>query len=627
MAADDVKGFTRFKFEVGQKLDAIAWRIAVFLIAFVLTMVAFFSAFSDATKVNNGVVYSLAHAANSAGLREQGFKLKTSGGSIQVFQAGQYRYHRELLDGVDHLEKMLMVGGGISTVLASVATYLVMRVFRRYRSGKKQKKMHIRGAKLVEADALADLVEERGEVSPYRIGGIPVPTSKVNRHMYLSGDTGVGKTQQLMDILEVIRKRGEKTIILDKNGELMSHFYNPATDHILGPFDDRTHNWSCFSEGCREVDFDRLARSFIPSTDAPGKDDHWPESALRVFSGLLHRISQQSEIKATNEGVLVALLDKQKVVEKDLLGRDQIVEKTKAYELLKGTLAGVSIDPNSPDHASSVIGTLTPKIDALKHMRGLENRPEFSIREWIKNDNEKGWLFLRATEDEYDAVVPLLTAWLDTAIKAVLSLEKSPSRVIWWVADELQSLGKINSLKKALFEGRKHGLRCLVGFTSVNELFQIYGHESAKAMISMFNTKVVFQTDEPGAAEWNAKLLGMEEALQEHENLNYGDRESRGVNEHRDAHRYIVMPSEIQTLPNLTAYVKFAGDWPVAKVVTKAKDRPIVAPPTILRPEPPPLIIEEAEPQKAATPAKKAGASPAKPKPQQDEYLEDEPLC
>ena len=44
----------------------------------------------------------------------------------------------------------------------------------------------------------------------------------------------------------------------------------------------------------------------------------------------------------------------------------------------------------------------------------------------------------------------------------------------------------------------------------------------------------------------------------------------------------LVYPSEIHTLPDLTGYLKFAGDMPLAKVRIRYEARPIVVEPLIL---------------------------------------------
>jgi type IV secretory pathway TraG/TraD family ATPase VirD4 len=374
---------------------------------------------------------------------------------------------------------------------------------------------------------------------------------------------------------------------------MMTHFYNPETDYILGPFDDRSRNWTPYLEGVDEVDTERTSRSFIP-TASTGKDgDHWPESAVTVLSTLIYQVAHQVGFRGDIDELLIALIQSKKVVEKDLLGRDTIVIKRKLYELLKGTLASASVDPDASEHASSVISTITPKIRSMRFLRGLEDREKFSIRDWIKNKGDKGWLFIRVNEDQFDSVKPLVSAWIDTAIKSMLSTDKTETIELIGLVDELQSIDKINTLSKAVSEGRKFGLFMMLGFTSVNELFAVYGKDVATSMLSQCGTKLLFMTSSPEGQKWNAEVLGTEEVLQEDRNQSLGDRESQGFSERRDTQRLVVMPSEVASLPPLTAYVKFSGDWPGAKVKLEYKKWPVVATPTVLRKLPPPLMVSD----------------------------------
>lgn len=592
MPGDDYKGFARFRMELGQKVTAIRFRFFVFFIAFVLSLSLSFYTFSDRFKVNNAALYGVSLLLDALQKKDTVLHYKLADGGRVPFKVGTYSRQKALISSVEHVEKMLMFSGGASFLFGLLAVVVISSFFRSVQGDRKHKKKHIRGAQFDEADELRDLVEERGEASNVVLGEVPVPTSKLPRHFSLTGDTGVGKTQLLMDVLDVVRAAGEKAVILDKNGELMSHYYDPNRDYVLGPFDDRALNWTPFCEGLSELDFERLSRSFIPSVTT-GKEDHWPEASVTVMTALLYQLAVQTEFQGTIDEILIAFMDVKKVVEKNLLGSNEIVVKRKLYELLKGTLASMVVDQDAAEHASNVVASIVPKIRALRFLRGLEKKNTFSIRNWAKNDADKGWLFLRVTEEQLEVVGPLVSVWIDTVIKAVLSLEKSSSRVIWAVIDELQSMGKINTLPKALTEGRKHGLRCILSFPSVNQLFDIYGENLATAMLSQCNTKVIFQTDEPKAAKWNAELLGLEEVVRENESTHYGDKENRGVSE-QDKDRYIVMPAEIQSLAPFTAYLKFAGNWPVTKIKTRYRDRPIVAVASVERVLPPPLILKSA---------------------------------
>lgn len=595
MQGDDYKGFTRFKMELGQKVSAVRFRFFVFLGTFVFTLSLSFYTFSDKVKVSNAALYGVSSLLVVLQKDEAILHYKLPDGERVPFKVGTYFRQKALLTAVEHLQKNALFSGIGSFFIGLLSVICVSAFFRNVQVEKKQKKTHIRGATIVEPDELFDLIEERGEASNILLGDVPVPLSKVGRHFSFTGDTGVGKSQLLMDVLDVVRAIGDKAIILDKNGELMSHYYDPKRDYVLSPFDDRSLNWTPYCEGQSELDFERLSRSFIPTVTG-GKEDHWPEASVTVMTSLLYQLTKQRGFQGTIDELQAAFMESKKVVEVNLLGKKEIVVKRTIYELLKGTLASTVVDQDAAEHASSVIASIIPKIRALRFLRGLENRKTFSIREWVKNDNDKGWLFLRVTEEQLEVVRPLISTWIDTAIKSALSLEKSPNRVIWAVIDELQSMGKINTLPKALTEGRKHGLRCILSFPSVNQLFsnELYGEHLATAMLSQCNTKVIFQTDEPKAAKWNAELLGMEEVIKENESTQYGDKQNRGINE-QDKDRFIVMPAEVQSLAPFTAYLKFAGNWPVTKIKTSYRDRRIVAPSTVERVLPPPFVLSESE--------------------------------
>lgn len=621
MLADEVKGFARLKFEVAEKFNALGLRVSIFFLLFMLFFSLVVFSFSSRRDFNNAAAYAVGYLAVSTYRPEAVFYYTTPNGSRVPFAAGAYREQEMPRQSIEKFKRVAYLGGAGAALMAGAITFYFIRLFSAYQSNNRNKKIHIRGAKIVSAEDLEDLVQERRDVTPFKVAGITIPDSLLMKHISFSGDTGQGKSQAIMAMLEAFRQAGKKAFILDKNGEMMTHFYNPDTDYVLGPFDDRSMNWTPYLEGIEEVDTERISRSFIPSTNL-GKDDHWPESAVTVLSTLMYQVAHQVGFKGDIDELLISLIESKKVVEKDLLGRDTIVVKRKLYELLSGTLASASVDPDAAEHASSVIATITPKIRSMRFLRGLEKRQKFSIRDWVKNKDDKGWLFIRVNEDEFDAVKPLVSAWIDTAIKTMLSTTKTETIELVGLVDELQSIDKINTLAKAVNEGRKFGLFMMLGFTAVHELYELYGRDRATAMLSQCGTKLLFMTSNPEGQKYNAELLGKEEAVTEQGSMTYGDRESRGANEHRDSQRFIVMPSEVASLAPLTAYLKFSGDWPVAKVKIAYKNWPVVAPPTLPRILPAPLVI----PQMSELPSPSESLSVAKPTGFGQAYMDNEPL-
>ena len=62
-----------------------------------------------------------------------------------------------------------------------------------------------------------------------------------------------------------------------------------------------------------------------------------------------------------------------------------------------------------------------------------------------------------------EALKPVLSLWIDTAIKAVLDLEPIHRERLWFCIDELPTLQKLDILKLALTNTRKYGLCMVLG--------------------------------------------------------------------------------------------------------------------------------------------------------------------
>jgi type IV secretory pathway TraG/TraD family ATPase VirD4 len=567
---DFLKGILRWQSETSLTTQNFLSYLGAFLVLAPILLILFLLLFSPEHGLFNEAVYQIAGLMNALEIPAEGRHFSYYGGDELLLKApvASLRSLPTLVENHARMVPLFWIGFALSSVLSVFVLYAISTFVSFSGTQKKaDKKSFIRGAELVESSALKRHIVEQGEVSDLYLGNVPFVRSLQSRHLGVFGDTGTGKSQLIFSILHRLREQGKKLFIVDKSGEFVQHFYNPETDILLGPFDDRTHGWTPYNEGAELFDCERLAKSFIPtSPEKHSGQDHWPEAALTVFSWLLKQMVSSGK-NLTIEDLIHQLTVSRDVVHTDALGNEKIVRIRGINELLKGTLAELVIDPDSPDHAASVIATIIPKIRALWYLRGLEHKPSFSFRDWVKNP-DAGSVFIRVTEDQLDSVNPIVSAWIDTVIKTVLSLEKDPDRELWAFIDELQSFDKINTLGKGVYEGRKYGLRFVLGFTSVQELFSLYGQHTAKSIISMLCTKAVFRTSEPDGAEWNSRLLGEEEFWEKSQHVNYsGHAKSSSLSEGDQRKRLsLVSGTEIAALEDLNFYLKFSGPWPLAKV-------------------------------------------------------------
>ncbi|MGY2498799.1 type IV secretion system DNA-binding domain-containing protein, partial [Klebsiella pneumoniae] len=69
--------------------------------------------------------------------------------------------------------------------------------------------------------------------------------------------------------------RGDRNIIVDPNGAMLSKFYDPSKDKILNPFDARTEGWQFYNEiSDPSFDFENISYSIVPPA-ADSRDEQW----------------------------------------------------------------------------------------------------------------------------------------------------------------------------------------------------------------------------------------------------------------------------------------------------------------------------------------------------------------
>lgn len=453
-------------------------------------------------------------------------------------------------DAIERLLFFAVVGGCVG----GAVLYPFVRGLRR---GKRDDK-HLRGARIVPAWRLrARLEYERltrlssTAVEPVRIGALPVPRELEPFHFLIGGGTGTGKSQLILSFLDAIRARKERAIITDIGCNLMS-VAAARGDRLLNPFDSRSARWSPFSELRESADARALANAIIQPKS--GEAGEWRGYAQTFFSVILKKLKALLP-QATNADLCRYLAS-------------ATVEELAA--LAEGTTAARAFAPGAERARDSVLFTLGLLSEAFEYLDPDADSESFSIRKWVDDETKPGWLWIPYAENRAKLMQPFLAAWVDVAVTAALSLRPDRERRIWLVMDEMASLGCIPALEAAVTKGRKFGLVVVGGVQDVAQVRANYHRESAQTILGNLRNLVSFNVADPESAKYMSERLGDEEIVREEESRGKG---GSTVSTRRSQHQ-IVLPSELQNLPSLTAYVNLAGDYPVSKIRTPYRARP-----------------------------------------------------
>ena len=447
-----------------------------------------------------------------------------------------------------------------SPVVGYSLSLVILLAFGRVMARAKRADKHLRGAELSDIKTIIKML--RGNPSNFELGGVPVPTEIEPVHFLFVGGIGSGKTLAFRQVLEAIRRQDQRAVIADPGGEFVSSFFREG-DVLLNPFDARAASWSPFAEMRGPWDAERLSKSIIP--DGKGAETEWNLYAQQIFAAVLERLWSRGN--ATN-GELVRLLT--------------IAESAEMRDLVTGLPAQRMFEAGNEKFLGSVLAIVSSYAKPLSWLDPAAGQGSFSIRRWIENE-PRGWIFLTYRDDQLASLRPLLAAWLDVVASAILTLPEDRERRVWLVLDEFAGLGRIQSIEPFLTKARKCGGCALLGLQALSQLYDTYGREKAKTLLSSLGTWLVLRQSDPETAEVMSLYLGDREVLRQNESGSKGGDGSGNWSE-QVAKTRLVMPAELQHLAPRHGYLSVLGPYPVCPVEMVIPDKqPEAAPAFVLR--------------------------------------------
>jgi hypothetical protein len=451
----------------------------------------------------------------------------------------------------------LFVGTGLSAALGYAGGEAMVQ-------GAADDKSHRRGSVVVDRPP-ADRSTRRQNArdAGITLAGVAVPAQDETKHFKLIGTTGTGKSTAIQEILAGALARGDRAVIADPDAGYLQRFYRPDRgDVVLNPFDERSVKWDLFAELKSAHDVEQLARSLIP--DHEGQDRSWRGYA-RTFFTAVTRQAHEAGIKDVEE--LYRLL--------------VVADTGELRGLVRGTPAQPFLEEHNSRMFDSIRSVTSSAVGALEYV-GQQSAQGFSVREWV-NEKTPGVLFIPYKAGQIAALRSSISAWMRLAIFEALDQDeqrgeghRDPNGRLWFVVDELDALGQIDGLKDALARLRKFGGRCILGFQSIAQVSSTYGHGDAHTIVENCGNTLILRcsaSEGGGTARFASQLIGEREVL--HTTVSKSRRQSEILgsithSEHLSVEP-AVLPSQVEQLPDLAGYLKYASDPQWQKVRLDAK--------------------------------------------------------
>lgn len=398
------------------------------------------------------------------------------------------------------------------------------------------------------------------DFKPFTLAGVPWPWREEQTHAMLVGSTGTGKTVALMDLLDQVRARGQRSVVFDLTGAYVAAYYDPARDTILHPLDARCPRWSIFDECSNPAEFMAAADALIPS-DGGGEGQFWVQGARMLFTNMCCSLVEHD--MASNEHLASKLMT---------------ADVATVYEFVKDTPAAAMSSPDSPKLADSVRAVFNANAQALLYLP--KEGPQFSIRNWVREGKQDGAiLFISARYIDLPVCRQLLTLWLNSAVNTLMAEKPTRHLRMWFVIDELGALHRMPALEAGMRTARNFGGAFVTGVHTQAKLREVYGIEAAHELSSLAKTKVILGNPDHDTAKWCSEVIGNGEVRDMNMGFSFGyanNRDSVSLSSEQREVR-IVMPEEISDLNPLHGYICLPGSFPPAPVHLAIKQRSDVA--------------------------------------------------
>lgn len=353
-----------------------------------------------------------------------------------------------------------------------------------------------------------------------------------SKHFLAVGDTGVGKSQFVKQLLYYAQYCGDTCVVLDSKVEFLPEFYNPSRgDKILSPKDNRCVRWDIGAEVMDEADAISVTRALYPSHPNNSQAQFFDDQACRIAAFLLTTTPRPSCAEFAF----------------------WLAHPEEIHQRVRGTEHEHTLSKGAKNQLSGILGTLNQVGYALRMMPDDATRDRFTIREWAAHRN--GWLFLPNTAETREAMRPLQSAWADMAMLRVMSSQQ-PGRRVWIVLDELDSLNTLPKLTEGMTMMRSTGHVLVLGMQNTAQLEDRYGRQ-ANTIFSQAGTKLILAVSESNTAKSLQDLFGEVEIRRYRESRTgsfFGKQDRNNFSGPEDIRKPLLLASEIQGLPDLTGY-------------------------------------------------------------------------
>jgi len=335
---------------------------------------------------------------------------------------------------------------------------------------------------------------------------VPLDADLLSRHLMFLGGIGTGKTNAFDQIIGQLRRNmtsDDVMVIFDTKGDFYNAFYQPgdvviSNDHTATGVNGADY-WNIFNEiendEHMEENIVEISKALFHQKIEKTNQPFFPNAAKDLLAAVLTHFTRNKDTLSGDNKTLREFLDSSPTA--------QLREMLQQHDDMKAMVSYIA-DDRSPQ-TQGVMSELQ-QLSREIFLGNFKKQGTLSMRNLVRS---KGGKFIFV---EYDIGVgamlsPIYSLLFDMAIKEALCRKKSEGSV-YFIADEFRLIPNLQHVDDAVNFGRSLGVKFMIGIQNVEQVYECYGEQRARSIMSGFLTSIAFRVNDASSKQYIKDLHG-----------------------------------------------------------------------------------------------------------------------
>ena len=343
-------------------------------------------------------------------------------------------------------------------------------------------------------------------------GQIYFNESILSKHILLLGAIGTGKTNTFLQLISCIQTKMQPSdvmVIFDTKGDFYNEFYKPG-DIVISNDETAVGSngidyWNIFEDLDNDAhlmeNVIEISKAIFAEACEKTSQIFFPNAARDIFMALMvHMVRTLPKNKCTNKNLLTLI---------NGASAGDIRQILSSHSEFRAMVSYISID-DSPQ-TQGVLSELQQVVREV-FIGNFSQHGNIGIRSLIRNKGGRK-IFIEYDLSLGSMLSPVYSLLFDLAIKEALGRKRTEGNV-YFVTDEFKLLPHLKHIDDAVNFGRSLGIKFMIGVQNVEQIYEAYGEERGRSIMSGFCTNISFRVNDAKSREYIQGLYGKNQKLE-----------------------------------------------------------------------------------------------------------------